>query len=409
MENNLKVSFYLRHKEVRKDGSIPIMGRITIGKSMAQFRAKCYVNEKLWDTKSARAIGKSRVATELNGALDKITLAIHSSHKELLNRKGSATAIEVKNAFQGLASGQITLLQYCDRFYDELGARVGVNLTPRSHYQYKIVYITLREFLRQKYNLSDIAFGALDYSFIEQFDFYMRVEKGLKPNSVVRYINYFKLTMNRAVQDDVCLFNPFMGFRSEGEVNKPKSLTQEELDKIMTTPLDIPSRYLVRDLFLFSAFTGIAFSDVRNLTQRNLIQSESGEWWIHSKRQKTKVEFKVPLLDLPMKIIKKYRGQGEGDHLFRMLSSVKTNIHLKHIAKMCGIEKTLTYHMSRHSYASLITLSQGVPMETVSKMLGHSSIKSTHIYAKISNEKIDKDMALLAKKIEGKYYLAGLE
>ncbi|MFR9533313.1 MAG: site-specific integrase [Rikenellaceae bacterium] len=409
MSKDLKVGFYLRHKEVRRDGSVPIMGRITIGKEMAQFSAKCYVAEKLWDTKSARAIGKSKVATELNQALDRISVAIHTAYKELLDRKDKVTAVEIKNTFQGMASGQITLLQYCDRFYNELSARVGVTLTPRSHYQYLITYKNLKEFLRKRYNLSDISFGALEYSFIEQFDFYLRVEKKLKPNSVVRYVNYFKLTMNRAVQDDVCFFNPFMGFRSEGEVSKPKSLTQEELDKIISTPLDTPSRYLVRDLFLFSAFTGIAFSDVKNLTQRNLVQTESGEWWIHSKRVKTGVEFKVPLLDLPLKIIEKYRGQGEGDRLFRMLSCVKTNIHLKHIARMCGIEQNLTYHQARHSYASLITLSQGVPMETVSKMLGHSTIKSTHIYAKISNEKIDKDMEILAKRIEGKYNLVGLE
>ncbi len=305
--------------------------------------------EKLWDTKSARAIGKSKVATELNQALDRISVAIHTAYKELLNRKDTATAIEVKNAFQGMASGQITLLQYCDRFYNELSARVGVTLTPRSHNQYMTTYKNLKDFLRKRYSLSDISFGALEYSFIEQFDFYLRVEKKLKPNSVVRYVNYFKLTMNRAVQDDACFFNPFMGFRSEGEVSKPKSLTQEELDKIITTPLDTPSRYLVRDLFLFSAFTGIAFVDVRNLTQRNLIKTNSGEWWIHSKRIKTGVEFKVPLLDLPLSIIKKYKGQGEGDHLFRMLSSVKTNIHLKHIAKMCGIEQNLTYHQRRQT------------------------------------------------------------
>ncbi len=409
MSKDLKVGFYLRHKEVRRDGSVPIMGRITVGKKMAQFSAKCYVPEKLWDTKSARAIGKSKVATELNQALDRISVAIHTAYKELVNRKGCATAIEVKSAFQGMASGQITLLQYCDKFYKELSARVGVTLTPRSHYQYMITYTCLKDFIEKQYKLSDISFGALEYSFIEQFDFFLRVERGLKPNSVVRYINYFKLTINRAVQDDACFFNPFMGFRSQGEVSKPKSLTQEELDKIITTPLDTPSRYLVRDMFLFSAFTGISFSDVKNLTKHNLFLSENGEWWVHSKRVKTGIEFKVPLLDLPLKIIEKYKGQGEGDHLFRMLSCVKTNIHLKHIAKMCGIDQNLTYHQARHSYASLITLSQGVPMETVSKMLGHSTIKSTHIYAKISNEKIDKDMAILAKKIEGKYNLVGLE
>ena len=408
MSKVLKVSFYLRHKEIRKDGTVPIMGRITIDKEMAQFRAKCYVPENLWDTKSARAKGKSKVATELNTALDKITVAIHTQYKELLNRKGCASASEVKDSFQGLASSQITLLTYCDKYYKELEARVGVNLTPKSHYQYQVVYKTLKEFLKSHYNLSDIAFGALDYAFIEQFDFYLRIEKKLKPNSVVRYINYFKLTMKRAVQDDVLIFNPFMGYRSEGETYQPKSITQEELDKIMTTPLDIPSRYLVRDMFLFSLFTGISFIDIRNLTTQNLKKAKDGTWWIHSKRQKTKVEFRVPLLELPLKIIKKYKGQGEGNKLFRMLSATKTNFHLKRIAQMCGIERDITYHFARHSYASLITLSQGVPMETVSKMLGHSSIKSTHIYAKISNEKIDQDMMALEERIAGKYYLADL-
>ena len=408
MSNELKVSFYLRHKEEKRDGTVPIMGRITIGKSMAQFSAKCNVTVSLWDTKSARAIGKSKVATELNRALDKITLAIHSNHKELLNRKGSVTVVEVKNAFQGIASGQITLLTYCDKFYDELAARVGVNLTPRSRYQYFIVYKYLKAFLKSRYNLNDIAFGALDYSFIEQFDFYLRVEKGLKPNSVVCVINYFKLTIKRAVNDDMLIFNPFMGYRAKGEAYLPKSITKDDLDKMMNTPLDIPSRYLVRDLFLFSIFTGISFTDVRDLTTQNLQQAEDSVWWIHSKRQKTKVEFHVPLLDLPMQIIEKYQGYGEGKKLFRMLSGTKTNFHLRKIAEMCGIERHLSYHMARHTYASLITLSQGVPMETVSKMLGHSSIKSTHIYAKISNDKIDSDMIALEKKIAGKYYLADL-
>lgn len=408
MSENVKVHFYLRHKEIKKDGTVPIMGRITIEKSMAQFSAKCNVVVSLWDTQSCRAIGKSKRATELNRALDKITLSIHSHHKELLTRKGSATPSDVKNAFQGIASGQVTLLAYCDKFYDELGARVGVNLTPRSRYQYSIVYKYLREFIKSRYNLNDIAFGALDYSFIEQFDLFLRVEKGLKPNSVVCTINYFKLTIKRAVNDDMLIFNPFMGYRAKGEPYLPKSITKEDLDKIMNTPLDIPSRYLVRDLFLFSLFTGISFIDVRNLTTQNLKQADDGMWWIHSRRQKTKVEFHVPLLDLPVQIIEKYREQGEGNKLFRMLSATKTNFHLRKIAEMCGIERHLTYHQARHSYASLITLSQGVPMETVSKMLGHSSIKSTHIYAKISNDKIDCDMIALEKKITGRYYLADL-
>lgn len=408
MSEELKVSFYLRHKEVKKDGTVPIMGRISIGKQMAQFSAKLSVPISLWDIKAARALGKSKIATELNRALDKIVVSIHASHEGLIERKGSATPKEVTIAFQGMASGQESLLGYCDKFHKMMLQRVGINLKAKSCDQYRIVFNYLREFLKAKYNLKDISFGALDYSFIEKFDHYLRIERKFKPNSVVGIIGRVKLMIKRAITDDVIVFDPFISFRSEGEESKPKTLTRQELEQIMTTPLDIPSRYLVRDLFLFSAFTGISFSDIRNLKYSDLTTNDDGTVWIHSKRIKTGVEFHVPLLALPIKLIDKYRGTTEGEHLFRMLSNTKTNFHLKKIAQMCGIDKCLCFHAARHCYASVVTLSQGIPMETVSRMLGHSTIKSTRIYAQISYEKVDGDMRLLAKKIKGKYHLANL-
>ncbi len=408
MSEELKVSFYLRHKEIKKDGTVPIMGRISIGKQMAQFSVKLSVPISLWDIKAARALGKSKVATELNRALDKIVVAIHTSYEELIERKGSATPKEVTIAFQGIASGQESLLGYCDKFHKMMLQRVGINLKAKSCDQYRIAFNYLREFLKAKYNLKDISFGALDYSFIEKFDRYLRIERKFKPNSVVGIIGRVKLMIKRAITDDVIVYDPFISFRSEGEESKPKTLTRQELEQIMTTPLDIPSRYLVRDLFLFSAFTGISFSDIRNLKYSDLTTNDDGTVWIHSKRIKTGVEFHVPLLALPIKLIDKYRGTTEGEHLFRMLSNTKTNFHLKKIAQMCGIDKCLCFHAARHCYASVVTLSQGIPMETVSRMLGHSTIKSTRIYAQISYEKVDGDMRLLAKKIKGKYHLANL-
>ncbi len=408
MNNELKVSFYLRHKEVRKDGTTPIMGRITIGKEMAQFSAKCYVAEKLWNTKSARAIGKSKVATALNQTLDKISVAIHTSYKELLERKGSASAQDVKNSFQGIATSQATLIEYCEEYYNKIGDRVGVNLSYNGHYAYRNLINNLKLFLKSKFNLSDISFSALESSFVEKFDHFLRYDKGLKPNTAVSAISYFKFVIYRAVDDDMLQYNPFANYYPKREKVPPKSITKEELELIMNVPLDTPSRYLVRDIFLFSVFTGISHIDIKNLTTRNLSQAKDGTWWIHAKRKKTGNEFSVPLLDVPLSIIEKYRGMAEGDYLFKVFSCVTINIQLRKIAKMCGIERNITIHCARHSYASLITLSQGVPMETVSKMLGHTSIKSTQIYAKISNDKIFKDMAILEKRIAGKYKLANL-
>lgn len=406
MSKELKVHYYLRHKEVKSDGTTPIMGRITIGKSMVQFSAKCSVQVSLWDTKSARATGKSKAATGLNRELDKISLSIHSRYKELLAKKEEISAEEVKNAFQGIASEQETLIGYCNRYNHQLAARIGINITLESYKRYGVSFNHLRCFLRTKYNLSDISFQALDYSFVEAFDFYLRVQLKFKPNTIVGIIGHLKIIIKRAINEGIITRDPFAGFSSVGEPLQPKSLTKQELHKIMTTPLDSPNRYLVRDMFLFSVFTGISFSDIRNLTYSNLIQAEDGVWWIHSKRKKTGTEFHVPLLELPLQIIEKYRGLNKDGKMFVMLSCSKTNGNLKKIAQICGIKRNITYHQGRHSYASLITLSQGVPMETVSRMLGHRDLRATRIYAQVSNEKINTDMRKLEKRIADRYYLA---
>ena len=406
MSQELKVHYYLRHKELKNDGSAPIMGRITIGKSMVQFSAKCSVQVSLWDTKSARATGNSKVAAELNRILDQTTLSIHSHYKDLLAKKEKVSAEEVKNAFQGIVSGQETLIGYCDKYDKMLAARIGVNMTLESYKRYGISFNHVKRFLRAKYNLSDISFQALDYSFIEAFDFYLRVQLKFKPNTIIGIVGHLKIIVKRAANDGIITRNPFIGFSLEGEPLQPKSITGQELNKIMTTPLDSPNRYLVRDMFLFSVFTGIAFSDIRNLTCNNLVQAEDGVWWIHSKRRKTGTEFHVPLLELPLQIIEKYRGLNKDGKMFVMLSCSKTNGNLKKIAKICGIKRNITFHMARHSYASLITLSQGVPMETVSRMLGHRDLRATRIYAQVSNEKINTDMRRLEKRITDRYHLA---
>lgn len=406
MSKELKVHYYLRHKEMKNDGTAPIMGRITIGKSMVQFSAKCSVQVFLWDTKSARATGKSKAATGLNRELDKISLSIHSRYKELLAKKEEISAEEVKNVFQGIASEQETLIGYCNRYNHQLAARIGINITLESYKRYGVSFNHLRCFLRTKYNLSDISFQALDYSFVEAFDFYLRVQLKFKPNTIVGIIGHLKIIIKRAINEGIITRDPFAGFSLVGEPLQPKSLTKQELHKIMTTPLDSSNRYLVRDMFLFSVFTGISFSDIRNLTYSNLIQAEDGVWWIHSKRKKTGTEFHVPLMELPLQIIEKYRGLNKDGKMFVMLSCSKTNGNLKKIAQICGIKRNITYHQGRHSYASLITLSQGVPMETVSRMLGHRDLRATRIYAQVSNEKINTDMRKLEKRIADRYYLA---
>ena len=238
MDIELKVSFYLRHKEVKKDGTVPIMGRITIGKSMAQFSAKCSVAEKLWDTKVARAIGKSKIATNLNKILDKINLSIHTRYDTLSSKNVSVTAQDVKRLFQGIASEQDSLMSYCDKLHSRLKPRVGINLSIYGYKRYGISFNHIRHFLKAKYNLSDISLQALDLSFIKNYDYYLRIDLGLKSSTIEGIVRYLKCAVRQSVNEGIIARNPFVGYVSKKEPLKPRTITKEELQKIMTTPLD---------------------------------------------------------------------------------------------------------------------------------------------------------------------------
>jgi site-specific recombinase XerD len=406
MKHALKVLFYLKKNEAKEDGVCPVMGRITVGKTMVQFSAKMNVPLSLWDTPSGRANGKSRLATELNRTLDKINVSINAHHKEILENKGQVTAEQVKNAFQGIATEQETLVRYFVRHNQEFKKRVGINRELSTYQLYDISLKHLIKFLRKKYNLSDIPFTSLDFSFIISYDFYLRVELQRKPNTILGITRTMRRMIKLAIHEGIITRDPFDGYAPERPKAEQKYLTRAELDKIMTTPLDHPNRYLTRDMFLFSCFTGLAFRDMCNLTEKNLVRADDGVLWITTSRQKTGTPCYIPLLELPLQIIEKYKGLTKDGKLLLMLSCGRLNINLKKIAKLCGIDKRLIFHMGRHTYASEITLSQGVPIESVSRMLGHRDLRSTQIYAKITNDKINEDMKALETRIENKYQLA---
>ncbi len=406
MSKKLKVSFYLRHKELRKDGTVPIMGRITIGKTMAQFSAKCYVAEKIWDTKSARAIGKSKIAKELNASLDRISLSIHSIYDDLLSRKIEVAAAEVKSQLQGIASEQESLMSYCTKFRENLKPRIGINLTEYTYKRYGIAFNHLKRFLKLRYNISDIALQAIDYSFITNYEQYLRIDLGLKTTTMEGIIVKLKCVVRKATNEGLISRNPFVGYQFESEPLKPRSITKDELHRVMTTPLNDDRLYWVRDMYIFSAFTGIAYGDMKALTYDKLAKAKDGTLWIHAKRRKTGVAFDVPLLEPAIEIIEKYRGLYPDNKMFKMPCDSKVSKYLCMIAEICGVETKMNFHTARHCYASVVTLSQGVPIETVSQMLGHNDIRSTRIYAHISTEKISSDMAKLEKRIAGRYKLA---
>lgn len=409
MKTELKVHFYLRKTDEKKNGECPVIGKITIGKDVAQFSAKLTAKASLWDIVSGRVTGKSKHATEINATLDKINVAVNTSYRKLQEIKNAITASEVKNAFQGIASGQETLISYFARHNEDFKKRVGVNRELSTQVQYENSLNHLKRFMSLKCKLSDIPFTQLDFSFIEKYDFYLRVELKLKPNTILGIMRHLRKMIKLATGEGIITRDPFDGYSPERPKAEQKYLTRDELQKIITTPLDHPCRYLTRDMFLFSVFTGLAYRDICNLTAKNIVRASDGVLWIETTRQKTGTPCEIPLMEIPLQILDKYKGLAPDGKLLPMQSCGRLNKNLKVIAQLCGLKRKLIFHVGRHTYASEICLSQGVPIETVSRMLGHRDLRSTQIYAKISNNKISEDTDKLEERIKDKFRLVGTE
>lgn len=401
----LKVTFYLKKNETRADGTVPVLGRIRIGSSMVQFSAKVSVTEKLWDVKSGRAKGKSKAATNVNAELDNLCVAIHSAYKELQLKSDNVLALDVKNAFQGIATEQDTLVKHYEYLNEKFYKNVGVNRSVDTYKRYCVALNHLKKFLHKKYKVRDMAFQALNSTFVKSFDLYLRADLGFSNHTIVNIMARLHLVIKSAMDNGLIRQDPFIDYEYISQPLVARCLSEEEFNLILKTPLPKDNMNLVRDVFIFSCMTGLAFSDLRNLTPEHLKQAEDGVWWIHTARKKTGTPCHIPLMELPLQLIKKYKGISDKGRLFPMLSCSKTNINLKKIAKICGIERCLTFHQARHTYASLITLSQGVPMDTVRELLGHRDWRSTRIYAHLTQEKIGDDMVNLQSKIEGKFVL----
>ena len=330
-QTNVKVSFYLKKSEADADGYYPVMARLNIGKySESAFSMKLRVPQKMWA--SGRATGKSVAAKEINSRLDEILARALGIYAELSAVSDGISTEEVKQRLLGMASGQETLLGYFMKFISNFEKRVGINRTAKSLAGYKNAYTHLETFIRSQYKVSDIPFTALDLSFIEKYDPHLRTECRLAPGTVINLTVRLKTVVGEAIADGIITAYPFFGYEPVHPKPEQKYLTDEELHRIMTTPLHNPSLYHVRDMFLFSCYTGIPYGDMRLLTTDNLSLADDGTWWIRSSREKTGVEFEIPLLELPLRIIEKYRDTAPDGRLLPMYANSTMNFYLKRIA-----------------------------------------------------------------------------
>jgi site-specific recombinase XerD len=360
----------------------------------------------LWDTRAGRISGKSNHAREVNGEIDKINVAINAKYREIVSIHGKATAAEVKNAFQGTACSQETLLKVLQEHNKAIEEKVGVNRAKSTFTNYQASLMTLEQFIKHKYRVSDMSFRQLDYSFIENYDFYLKIDCGYAPNTVVLKMEYLQRIIKFAIRKRIITHNPFAGFCVKRPKPTQRFVPIKELKKLMKTPLNSNALEVTLDIFVFSCYTGLSYIDLYHLTHKQIEKDDDGFLWVKTSRQKTDNEFNVLLLNEALCLIEKYRGTASSDKVFPMKSNPHMNKQLKTIAALCGIKRRLTFHMSRHTFATVTCLSQGISIETAGKQMGHNDLKSTERYAIVTPDRINVVMKALSKSLKGVYTLA---
>ena len=391
-QEDVRVSFYLKKSEADEQGECPIMGRLNVGKySEAAFSVKMTAPESAW--LSGRATGKSARSREINRQLDEIRASALSIYQDLFALREKVSAEEVKCILLGMAYGQETLVAFFLRFIKKFEKKVGVNRVEGTATSYKYACSHLIQFLNKEYNLSDIPFTALDRSFIDKYDLHLRTDCRLGAGTILLLTTHLMTVIRRAKSAGILTSNPFAGYEAERPAREIKYLTEQELERIMSTPLHNRKLYHIRDLFLFSCFTGLAYADLKRLSEKDIIQKEDGSQWIRIRRKKTDVASYVRLLDIPLRIIEKYKPERRSDKIFNVYCRSYLIKLTKEVGKQYGFY--MTFHKARHNFGTHITLSLGIPIETVSRMMGHTSITTTQIYAEVESRKVDEDTKAL--------------
>lgn len=398
MKSTFRTLFYLRKNQPRKDNTVPIMVKVTVNGESVQFNSKVNVDPAIWDSKARKAIARSKSAADINIALDNMRVSIRKYYDKQMEDYGYAIPEKIRNQVLGLEKGAKSLVEYIDLHNQQYENRVGVNTTRTTFIRYKLVKERVQDFLRLKYNVSDIPVRDLTPVVLENFYLYLRKDCKCENNSSMktmqrlRKIVYFAKNMGKVMAD------PYQSFRVHFESVDREILTQEEIDTIYNKEFITGRLEQIRDVFIFACYTGLSYIDVSNLTEDNIQEAFDGNLWVMTKRSKTNVNANIRLLDIPKEILAKYKGKQKDGKCLPVVSNQKMNEYLKEVATICGINKKLTFHIARHSFATSITLSNGVPIESVSKMLGHTNIRTTQIYAKITDRKISNDMDILAQK-----------
>lgn len=402
MKHKMSILFYAKSAKSSKDGLTPIYLRVTIDGQRIELSTSKFVEKSKWNPDAGKVKGLTEEARSINSYLDILKNKVYEVEKDMVNNDLEITAQTFKNRYLGIDENQRNLIAIFEEHNRRVRELIGKEYAENTYKRFVTALSHTKDFLQQEYKRNDISITKIDTAFINDFDFYLRNTRNCNNNSTLKYIRNFGKIVKQCYANGWIERDPFLNYRGKIKVVERVYLTSDELQDLIDKKFKIERLDLVRDIFVFSCFTGLAYVDVKNLTKSHLSIGIDGEKWLFTHRQKTDSPSKIPLLPIPLSIIEKYANHPQcinQDSLLPVLSNQKMNAYLKEVADICGIQKELTFHIARHTFATTVTLSNGVPIESVSKMLGHKDLRTTQHYAKILDKKVSDDMAILKQKL----------
>ena len=395
---------YTIRADKAKDGKAPIYACVTVNKQRCYIALKQLTDVKSWDSAKSIARGNREEVKSLNNYLGQVRTALGNCYQQLQLKGGMLSAEAVKDAFLGTNEEVYTLSRLFE-YHNQAAFRTLKGSTLKHYY---VTQRYLVKFIQQQFKSSDLYLHELNFKFIQDFETYLLNhqpkdhQKPLNNNGVMKHFVRLKKMVNLAIRLEWISKDPFANYKIKILKVNREHLSEIELSTIEKKDFPIERLDMVRDIFVFCCYTGLTYVDVIHLTPDNIVEAADGEVWVRTCRQKTDIPVNTPLLPKAEEILKKYKGNlraSVSNTIFPVISNQKVNSYLKEIADLCGIKRNITFHLARHTFATTVTLSNGVPIETVSKMLGHTKIATTQIYAKVLEKKISEDMAALKRRL----------
>ena len=400
-KSTFSILFVAQKGKLKANGKAPILARVTVNGEMVHLATRLDVDPDRWLGKECRTPGKSAEDKYINETLDNYRNVIRNKYNELFFRGEAITAMRLKSILTSRSDEAKRLLVLFDEFNEDYKALVGKETTHKTYTRYLLTRRRLAEFMAAKYKVKDILLTDINTKFINDFYIYLRTVDGKNGHNYhMKMIQRFRTVFKTAKDNGWVQTDPFGGFKISMEETHREHLTIDELGALMSKEMTSERLQRVKDIFVFSCFTGLAYTDVRGLKKSEVVMGNDGRLWIDTRRDKTKVAVYVPLLDIPRAILERYADTTSHDRLLSIPANQKVNDYLKEIAAICGIDKNLTFNIARHTFATTVTLENGVALETVQKMLGHKNIRTTQVYAKMTKRRIGMEMENLADVLD---------